>query len=362
MSGAQSGAVGGRFKRETPLMTRTLAAVAALSALTFTPLARAQTPAPIGPAAPTAPAAKGSPQPVESLVAIDGGDDSLLFGAMLRPVGGGGVPTVLILPAQGADRDGNSTGDGTKSNTYKLLAEALAAQGVASLRIDKRGVGASAKAIVREDDLRFSTYVDDAVIWTKFLRTQPRVNCLAILGHAEGALVAALAAQKIKVCALIEVSGSGRPAAALLAEQLKVAFDQKKLDQDSYEQAVKILNTLAAGKTVADPPEKLNALFRASVQPYLISWLDLNPVEALKTAPPTLILQGSRDYEIGQDDAQKLSAAPKYAKVVLIANADHDMKVAAPNVPATAVNDLNQPISPQASSAIADFLKRLKWP
>jgi pimeloyl-ACP methyl ester carboxylesterase len=300
--------------------------------------------------------------PVDSTVAVDGGDDALLFGSLLRPLGGGSFPTVLILPAQGADRDGNSTADGTKSNTYRLLAQDLAAKGIASLRIDKRGVGASAKAIGREEDLRFDTYVNDAVTWAKFLKTQPRVNCMAILGHGEGALVAALAAQKVKVCALIEVSGSGRPAAALLAEQLKVAFEQKKLDQPLYDQATRILNTLAAGKTVADPPEKLHALFRPSVQPYLISWLDLNPVEALKTAPPTLILEGSRDYQIGQDDAQKLQAAPKFARTVLIAGADHDMKMAASNKPATAANDVDSPISPQASTAIADFLKRLKWP
>jgi len=337
-------------------MIRQLAAAVALTCLSAAPLARAQS----GPQAGDKVAAPEGPR--DATVAIDGGDDVFLYGALLRPLGGGSFPTVLILPAQGADRDGNSTVDGVKSNTYKLLAQALAAQGIASLRIDKRGVGDSAKAIGREDDLRFSTYVDDAVAWAKFLKSQPRVNCMAILGHAEGALVAALAAQKVKVCALIEVSGAGRPAAAVLAEQLKVAFDQKKLDQTLYDQAIRILNTLAAGKTVADPPAKLNALFRPSVQPYLISWLDLNPVDALKTAPPTLILQGARDYQIGQEDAQKLSMAPKFAKVVLIAGADHDMKVAVSNKQATAANDAEAPISPQATTAIAEFLKRLKWP
>jgi pimeloyl-ACP methyl ester carboxylesterase len=336
-------------------MIRPLAAAAALTMLLAAPLARAQTDP--QPAAKTAPDA-----PTDAMVAIDGGDDMLLFGSLLRPLGGGSFPTVLILPAQGADRDGELTPDGVKTNTYRLLAQDLAAKGIASLRIDRRGVGASAKAIGREEDLRFNTYVDDAVRWAKFLKGQPRVNCMAILGHAESALVAALAAQKVKVCALIEVSAAGRPAAAVMAEQLKVAFEQKKMDQPLYDQATHILDTLAAGKPVANPPEKLNALFRPSVQPYLISWLDLNPVDALKTAPPTLILQGSRDYSIDQDAAQKLSAAPKFAKMVLIAGADHDMKVAVSAKQATPANDAAAPISPQASTAIADFLKRLKWP
>jgi pimeloyl-ACP methyl ester carboxylesterase len=337
-------------------MIRRLAAMAALTTLMYAPTAFAQTPAVQGPT--TLPTPEG---PQDAMVAVDGGgeNNTLLYGSLLRPATGNAWPTVLILPAQGADRDGNaSAAGGAKSNTYKLLANDLAAKGIASLRIDKRGVGGSAKAIGREEDLRFDTYVEDAVTWIRFLKAQPHVNCLAVLGHGEGALVAALAASRIKVCALIEMSGAGRPAAAVLADQLKVASASGGMDQANYDQAIKILNTLAAGKTVADTPDKLKALFRPSVQPYLISWLDLNPVEALKTAPPTLILQGTSDRQLDAKDAERLAAAPKFARMVMIANADHDLKIG----PADKEAEAARPVSPQASTAIADFLKRLKWP
>jgi hypothetical protein len=339
-------------------MMRKLAAAAALTTLLCGPAAYAQTPAIQRPAA-QGPTSMPTPEgPQDAMVAVDGGDDALLYGSLLRPATGNAWPTVLILPAQGADRDGNGAGSGPKSNTYKLLAADLAAKGIASLRIDKRGVGGSAKAIGREEDLRFDTYVDDAVTWIKFLKTQPHVNCLAVLGHGEGALAAALAVSKIKVCALIEMSGAGRPAAAVLAEQLKTALATGGMDQANYDEAIKILNALANGKTVADTPEKLKALFRPSVQPYLISWLDLNPVEALKNAPPTLILQGTSDRELDSKDAERLAAAPKFARLVMISGGDHDMKVGlAPKADEPAL-----PISPQVSVAIADFLKRLKWP
>jgi pimeloyl-ACP methyl ester carboxylesterase len=352
------GAVGGRSKRETPSMIRELAAAAALSVLVSGPAAHAQTTKD----APAPAAAADQPQDATVAVEAGGGSDALLYGSYLRPVGGGSYPAVLILPAQGSDRNGNSsTAEGPKPDTYRLLARDLAAKGVASLRIDKRGVGASAKAILREEDLRFDTYVDDAVTWTRFLKAQPKVNCMAILGHSESALVAALATKKIKVCALIEVAGAGRPAAAMLAAQLKTAVDTKGMDQPLYDQATKILNTLANGKTVADPPEKLNALFRPSVQPYLISWLDLNPIEALKTAPPTLVLQGASDLQSSPEDAQRLAAAPKLAKLVMVAGADHDLKLRPLNK-TKADPDTGYPVAPQASTAIADFLKRLKWP
>jgi alpha-beta hydrolase superfamily lysophospholipase len=341
-------------------MIRKLAAAAALSALVLVPAAQAQTPAPSqAPSQATGAPDTAAPEgPQDATVAVDGGDDMLLFGSFLRPAGGS-YPTVLILPAQGADRNGNSSTDGPKPDTYRMLANDLVAKGVASLRIDKRGVGASAKAIGREEDLRFDTYVNDAVTWIKFLKSQPHVNCLAVLGHAEGALVAALAAKQIKVCAVIEVAGAGRPAAAVLAEQLKTASDTGGMDKDNYDEASRILDTLANGKTVAAPPEKLKALFRPSVQPYLISWLDLNPVDALRTAPPTLILQGTADRQLDPADAQKLAAAPKVVRVVMIPGADHDLKIGGP---ANKAADVAAPVAPMASTAIADFLKRLKWP
>jgi pimeloyl-ACP methyl ester carboxylesterase len=335
-------------------MIRKLAAAAALSAFVTILQAQAQP-------AKDAPAAVDD-GPVDATVAVDAGGDALLYGSYLRPVGGGSYPAVLILPAQGSDRNGNSSiPDGAKPDTYRLLARDLAAKGIASLRIDKRGVGASAKAIGREEDLRFETYVDDAVTWTKFLKAQPKVNCMAILGHAESALVAALATQKVKVCALIEAAGAGRPAAAVLAAQLKTAVDTKGMDQPLYDEAIKILNTLANGKEAPAPPPKLNALFRPSVQPYLISWLSLNPVDALKNAPPTLVLQGGSDFQSSPEDAQRLAAAPRIAKLVMVPGADHDLKQRPLNR-TKADPDNGFPVAPQASTAIADFLKRLKWP
>jgi alpha-beta hydrolase superfamily lysophospholipase len=302
--------------------------------------------------------------PVDATVAVDSGneDGAFLYGSYRKPDNLTHFPAVLILPAAGADRNGNAPGQEVKPDTYRQLAEALAAKGIASVRIDKRGVGASAKAIAREDDLRFDAYVDDAVTWTRFLQAQPGVGCTAIFGHSEGALVAALAAKKIKVCAIIEASGSGKPAAALLAEQLKTAADAKRLDKDTYDQASKILDQLAAGKPVADPPAKLSQLFRPSVQPYLISWLPLNPVEALRTNTPVLILQGSSDGETGAEDTRRLSASPtKVVKVVMITGADHDLKLK-PLSAAKGAMDAPRSLSPQVATAIKSFLDVIKWP
>ena len=65
-----------------------------------------------------------------------------LHGTLLAPDSPAAV--AVILPGSGpTDRDGNSP-MGVSASTYRLLAEGLAAQGIATVRIDKRGIAASA--------------------------------------------------------------------------------------------------------------------------------------------------------------------------------------------------------------------------
>jgi hypothetical protein len=69
-----------------------------------------------------------------------------LKGTLLTP---NSKPTavVLIIPGSGpTDRDGNNP-LGVNASPYRLLAEGLAAKGFATLRIDKRGMFASAMAV-----------------------------------------------------------------------------------------------------------------------------------------------------------------------------------------------------------------------
>jgi alpha-beta hydrolase superfamily lysophospholipase len=337
-------------------MIRGLAAGAALSLLLLTPAARAAD-------APQVSAVTVQGEPEDATVAVDSGneDAAFLYGSFLKPLNKNNYPAVLILPEAGADRNGNSTDQEVKPDTYRELAQALAAKGIASVRIDKRGVGQSVKAIAREEDLRFDTYVDDAVRWIKFLQAQPHVGCVAVFGHSESAMVAALAAKKVKVCAIIQASGASRPFAAVLAAQLKTAFDAGSMAKDDYAQATKILDQLTAGKPVPDTPKKLEPLFRKSVQPYLISWLNLSPVEALKTNTPVLILQGSSDLQLNSDDPRRLSASPKNVRVVMLPGADHDLKIKA-SVSKPSADENPHPLSPQVATAIQTFLDSLRWP
>src|SRR5215472_7519329 len=94
-------------------------------------------------------------------------DTGSLWGTWLAPPQAP-IATVLILAGSGpTDRNGN--GPSIHPDSLRLLANELAARGIASLRVDKRGIGASAPAGTVESDLRFQTYSNDTRAWVKFL-------------------------------------------------------------------------------------------------------------------------------------------------------------------------------------------------
>src|SRR5665213_3325351 len=102
------------------------------------------------------------------------------------------------------------------------------------------------------------------------------------------------------------------------------------------------------------------ALCRPSIQPYMISWLALDPAVLLKQVPGrVLILQGDNDVQVGVKDAQRLAAARPDARLVILEGANHVLKIAptdrAGNLATYA--DPSLPLAPGLVEAIVDFVK-----
>jgi len=80
-----------------------------------------------------------------------------LSGTLLKPANVEDPPVVLLIAGSGpTDRNGNQglTGPGE----LRQLAEALAERGIASLRYDKRGIGRSPVAGLREEDFVLNSF------------------------------------------------------------------------------------------------------------------------------------------------------------------------------------------------------------
>src|SRR5690242_4506435 len=69
-------------------------------------------------------------------------DSTTVYGTLVRPVGPGRFPAVVMVAGSGpTDRDWNSPLLPGTNGSARLIAEALAQAGIASLRYDKRASG-----------------------------------------------------------------------------------------------------------------------------------------------------------------------------------------------------------------------------
>ena len=246
-----------------------------------------------------------------------------LSGTLTVPILKGTFPVALIIAGSGpTDRNGNNAQ--MKNNSLQMLAHELAAQGIASLRYDKRGIGKSASAMISEEQMRFENYVEDANAWASELKADPRFNRLIIVGHSEGSLIGMLASEKADV--FVSLAGAGRPIDVILKEQLAVQLEGKK---KLLRAANEGLSKLKEGKLVEDAPVELFGLFRPSVQPYMISWMKYDPaVEISNLKIPIVIVQGSKDLQVKEEDAELLHAASIGSRYILIEGMNHILKIA----------------------------------
>ena len=280
----------------------------------------------------------------------------VVYGTLLVPAAEKPVPVVLMIAGSGpTDRNGNVAGLPGGNDSLKMLAEGLAANGIASLRYDKRGIGASAAAGPKESDLRFDTYVADAAAWVQQLRKDARFSTVTIVGHSEGSLIGMLAASKAD--GFVSIAGPSKPAGAVLREQLRM-----KLPPDLAKENERILAALESGSTAGAVPPPLAALYRPSVQPYLISWMKHDPSRAIeKLNVPTLIVQGTTDVQVSVDAAHELRKANPRADVAVIKGMNHVLK-AVDGDPAQQVpsySDPKLPVMPELVERVSAFVKKV---
>lgn len=282
-----------------------------------------------------------------------------LKATLLKPAGVAKPPVVVILPGSGpTDRDGNSP-LGVRGSTYRLLAEGLAAQGVASLRMDKRGMFANAGAAPDPNRVFIDDLAVDALAWAAKARAETGAPCAWLAGHSEGSLVALVAGQKGEgLCGLILLSGSGRPYGTILRAQLKANPANAPL----LDQALAALDALEAGKhaDTSTMHPALLPLFHPVVQDFLINAMAKDPAGLIAAyGKPVLILQGSTDIQVLVEDANLLKAAQPKAELVVLEGVNHLLKAApadrAANLATYSNPDL--PLDPRVAPTIAAFIK-----
>jgi pimeloyl-ACP methyl ester carboxylesterase len=281
-----------------------------------------------------------------------------LRGTLLVPARGArGAEPVLMLAGSGpTDRDGNNIG--IRARPYRLLADALAARGITTLRVDKRGIGASAAGGHSEEELRVQMFADDALAWAAELRRRTRARCVWLVAHSEGTLHALLAAQTPRgLCGIILMSPAGRRIGDVIREQLRANPANAPL----LPEALHDLDELEAGRRV--PGEGMNPallqIFRPSIQPFMISMLAVDPAALARAyRGPVLIVNGTNDLQTPVADARRLVAARPGIALSVIEGMNHVLKIAPADFAGNyaTYNDPDLPLAPGLVDAVAGFI------
>ncbi|MEP6262613.1 MAG: alpha/beta hydrolase [Gillisia sp.] len=281
--------------------------------------------------------------------------DKFTDGTLVFPENTEKAPLVIFIQGSGpTNRDGNQPM--MKNDGMKKMAHELAENGIASFRYDKR-IFKMEKLRIREADLSFEDFVTDVNSIVDHFTKENKYEKIIIAGHSEGSLIGILAAQKGEVDALISLAGPGRSIDEIIVEQLA------KQSAELSENARIALDEIKAKGSTQNYSPYLESIFRASVQPYMKSWMQFDPAKELaKLEIPVLLVNGNYDLQVDVVDAELLQQASPDSKLVILDKMNHIFrKIEGESLENTkAYNEPNRPLHPELIPAMVDFIKSIE--
>jgi alpha-beta hydrolase superfamily lysophospholipase len=277
------------------------------------------------------------------------------------------VPGVVLVSGSGpTDRDGNNALVPDRIDLMKQIAQLLAEAGIASLRYDKRGIGASTPkphGSLGEQERFFAwdNFVGDVAAAQAELVRHDEIKpyATALLGHSEGGLLVLAAAPTISgnpPHGMALLATPGRKLADILRAQIGRGAPGLLPPADRAIAAVE-----ATGRVPADLPRELDALFPPYAGPFLQRLLAFDPAQALGASRlPCLVLQGAADRQVvPMEDMQPLIDALGRRDVpgeaVIVPAASHNLKTV--QWPTDA--GFGGPIAPAAAGKLTSWMKQL---
>lgn len=217
------------------------------------------------------------------------------------------TPVVLMVTGSGQQ---NRDEELFSHKPFAVIADALARQGIASLRYDDRGWGDES---VNFADFTTDDFRQDAAAALPLLRK--RFNKVGILGHSEGGTIAMMLAAEGKADFIVSLAGmaiSGKETLIMQNRQAMSAIGLPKETVDSYCNSIsKALDEIASGKkaneiNIDDVPQALKPITIKSLQqadtPYICHFLTVDVGKLLpKIKCPVLALNGTKDTQVDCD-------------------------------------------------------------
>jgi len=211
------------------------------------------------------------------------------------------VPVVITISGSGPQERDSRIAIVRDYAPFREIADTLGRRGIAVLRYDDRGVGASGGASSR-NNATSADFADDVAAVIAYLRTRVDIDGtrIALAGHSEGGFIAPMVAAKDPtVRAIALLAGTGYNGRRILEFQnengIKASVQLTEMQRDSLRRTV---------------PRALDSL--AAANPWMGYFMKTDPATALrKVKQPTLVLQGDSDMQVTPEQADSIATVLK---------------------------------------------------
>ena len=318
---------------------------------------------------------------------------NVLAGTLTVPRSAGPHPAVVLISGSGPqDRDESLLGH----KPFLVLADHLTRNGIAVLRYDDRGVGASTGAFATATSQDFMM---DALAAVAFLKSRSGIDAakIGLAGHSEGGLIAPMAATRtsdvaflvllagpgvngeeilyLQAAKIMRAAGVPEPVIARNREMQKVMFDIVKQEPDAAAAAERMRTRIReslAGMSAEERQmlgagsENTDAAIEMQVRqvnsPWFRYFLTYDPATALtRVTVPVLALNGELDLQVPHDqnlpaiEAALRAAGNRDVTARILPRLNHLFQTATTGAPAEYAN-IEETFSPAALGLIASWI------
>lgn len=229
-------------------------------------------------------------------------------------------PLVIFIQGSGnPDRDGNQKSLGVNANYIKSLRDSLNTNGIAFYSYDKRNVTPSNMPLILKSFV-FQDLVEDAKTAILEFKDDDRFSSVSIIGHSQGSLVGMLAVNE-HVDKYISLAGLSKTVDKAIVSQVS------NQNQQLGEAAKSHFKELEETGEINEPNPMLVSIFAKQNLEFIKSYMTYDPVEEIKKLDlPVLIVNGNKDLQVLESDAESLYKAKPDAEFKIIKGMNHVLK------------------------------------
>ena len=310
------------------------------------------------------------------------GNSVHLEGTLTYPKGGGRYPTLVLVSGSGQQ---NRDEEIFQHKPFLVLADYLASRGIAVLRYDDRGMGASTGPL---DSVDTRLFAEDAEAMFNALKGNPHVDParLGIGGHSEGGAIAPMVAARNKdVKFVVMLAGQGCTGGDVMLQQNEAIYRANGLSESLLAVRMACMHeffSMPAGSSQKDykavlarhtaglSKEQVDSVglgrgTAAAIKQQLDSrwmqtFLTLDPAEYLpKVKCPVLALNGSKDTQVlPLPNQQRVKQLCPKADCRTLPDLNHLFQHCTTGSPDEYIL-IEETFAPETMQAIADFILKI---